>query len=218
MRNLIHNSLLLVGNEDTKLYFKNYFKDIFLVKDNREALSTFKKKYFPIVFLVDSLDIAKKIREYNRDTIIAIIVDKIDKDNLLKGFFIPIVGYIEIPFQENKVKILLSQINSQLEYLNPHIVWLKDNYSFDFKRQILYDSTHQQVKLTKKEKLFLKILLQLKYQVISTSTLEHTIWEEESLSKDCSGRLKALINGIRKKLPPKSIVNEYGLGYRIITY
>ena len=215
MRNLIHNSLLLVGNEDTKFYFKNYFKNILLVQSNKEALSIYKTKYFPIVFLLDSIDIAKKIREYSRETIIAVIIEEMDKKNLLKGFSIHIVGYIELPFQETKIEELLSHIDSDLEYLNPHIVWLKDNYSFDFKRQILYDNNHCQIKLTKKERLFVETLLQSKYQFISSSTLEYIIWEEESLSQDCSGRLKALINVLRKKLPKKSIVNEYGMGYKI---
>ena len=80
-----------------------------MVKNNKEALSIYKTKYFPIVFLLDSIDIAKKIREYSRETIIAIIVDKMDKRNLLKGLFIHIIGYIELPFQETKIEELLSQ-------------------------------------------------------------------------------------------------------------
>ena len=215
MRNLIHNSLLLVGDEETKCYFKNYFREIFLVKNNSEALSICKKKYFPIIFILNSIDTAKEIRDYHKDAIIAVIVDKIDKENLLKGFFIHIIGYIERPFQKNKVEEVLFYIDREIEHLNPNIVWLKNNYSFDFNREILYDSNHIEIKLTKKERQFLETLVKSKQQFVSNSILEYTIWEEESLSKDCSGRLKALINSIRKKLPPKSIVNEYSRGYKI---
>ena len=69
------------------------------------------------------------------------------------------------------------------------------------------DNNNCEIKLTKKERQFLDTLLQSKHQFVSNSTLEYTIWEEESLSKDCSGRLKVLINSIRKKLLPKSIIN-----------
>ena len=78
------------------------------------------------------------------------------------------------------------------------------------------DNNNCEIKLTKKERQFLDTLLQSKHQFVSNSTLEYTIWEEESLSKDCSGRLKVLINSIRKKLLPKSIINEYNIGYKII--
>ncbi len=216
MRNLIHNSLLLVGDEETKLYFKDYFRDIFLVKNNSEALSICKKKCFPVIFILNSIDIAKEIREYHKNAVIAVIVDKVDKESLLRGFFIHIIGYIERPFQKKKVEEMLFYIDREIEQLNPNIVWLKDNYSFDFNRKILYDNNHHEIKLTKKERQFLETLLQSKQQFVSNSTLEYTIWEEESLSKDCSGRLKALINSIRKKLPPKSIINEYSMGYKIM--
>ncbi len=60
------------------------------------------------------------------------------------------------------------------------------------------------------------MLLKLRQQFITADTLEYSLWEEESMKSNCQGRLKVLLNGIRKKLPKNTIVNSYGLGYRII--
>jgi len=35
------------------------------------------------------------------------------------------------------------------------------------------------------------------------------------MKQDCKGRFKVLLNGLRKKLPKNTIINNYGLGYRI---
>jgi len=61
-----------------------------------------------------------------------------------------------------------------------------------------------------------RFLLKSKGKYLSQETIEYNIWEEEYLNYNCDGRLKTLLNSLRKKLPPKSILNSYGVGYRII--
>jgi len=206
----------MVGDEDTSFYFKKYFNDVLLVKDNGEALATYQKTHYPVVFLNDGVEIAKKIKASNRETIIAIISENISKNSLMEALFLRLSGCIEIPFEEHQVKHLLQHINSDLELLDTHMHRLKSGYTFDTRCQVLCDENYNEVKLTKKERRLITLLLQSKHQFVGVESLEHNIWEEESLEKDCGGRFKVLLNGIRKKLPKGSIINRYGMGYKLI--
>ena len=216
MTNLKYNSLLLVGDEDTSFYFKKYFKDIFLVKDNSEALAIYQRKPYPIVFLNDEMDIVKKIKAYNREIIIVIVSKNISKNSLIEAVLLHLSGCIEMPFEVGKVEHLLESIDSDLELLYSHMDKLKSGYMFDSQYQILYDENRNEVKLTKKERRLITILLQSKYQFVGIETLEYHIWENESMKEDCGGRFKALLNTVRKKLPKGSIINRYGMGYKLI--
>jgi len=134
----------------------------------------------------------------------------------MEALFLHLSGFIEIPFKEHQIKYLLQHLDKDLEFLNTHIYRLKSNYTFDAQCQILCDENRNEVKLTKKERRLITLLLKSKYQFVKIETLEHNIWEEESLEKDCGARFKVLLNGVRKKLPKKSIINRYGMGYKLI--
>lgn len=216
MKNLKYNSLLLVGDEDRSFYFKKYFKDVFLVKNDNEALAIYQKKPYPIVFLSDEIEIAKKIKAYNRETIIVLASKNISKKTLMESVLLHLSGCIEMPFERGKVEHLLESIDGDLEVLDRHLCRLKSGYTFDVQYQILYDEKVNEVKLTKKERRLMSILIESKYQFVGIETLEYNIWEKESMEEDCRGRFKALLNTLRKKLPKGSIVNRYGMGYKLV--
>jgi DNA-binding response OmpR family regulator len=213
MKNLKSHSLLLLGAEkEWKLYFEQYFRDVILM-ENYKNLTT----YYPIIFLFDNMDIAKKIRKYNKDSIIAFFSNKIiNKKDLIEALPLRLLGFIEIPFKKNEILNLLNTIDKEIEDIHfNNICLLKNNYLFDFDHQILYDENRKEIKLTKKEKKLINILVKSKKQFVSSDTLEYNIWEEESMKQDCKGRFKVLLNGLRKKLPKDTIINNYGLGYKI---
>jgi len=217
MQNLKFASLLLVGNMVEKIYFEKYFKEIYLVKSSDEALSYYNQKH-PSVIFIDDIDIIKKIREYDRQTIIAILSKNSNKERLWETIPLHLSGYIERPFKEKQVKTLLQNINHDLDFLYECMIRLKDDYLFDTKQQILYNKLHEKVKLTKHEMIFMEILSKTKHNFFSTEDIEESIWEEDSYKQDCKIRLKYLLYGIRKKLPQNSIVNCYGNGYKLVCY
>jgi len=217
VKNLKHHSLLLLeAGKDWKLYFEKYFKDVTLI-ENYKNLMTYYQKEYPIIFLFDNIDIAKKIRKYNKESIITFFSkETINKKDLIELLPLQLSGFIEIPFNEGEILTLLNSIDKELENINfNNIYLLENNYLFDFGYQILYDENHKEIKLTKKEKKLINILIKYRKQFVSSDTLEYSIWEEESMRQDCQGRFKVLLNGLRKKLPRNTIINNYGLGYRI---
>jgi len=217
MKKLKYQSLLLIKNDNKIITdFQNYFDKIKIINNN-ETISINEKEYYPILFIVDDIQLIKEIRKYDKDTIIILIVSKITKDILMKAIKLRIFDLLEFPFNRDKLENLLERLEEEIDNLyKKKNYWINEGYFFDFNKKILYDTYRNEVKLTKKELELLKILLKSKGQFIPSETIEYELWENDSKNSDCNQRLKTLINGLRKKLPPKTILNSYGLGYKII--
>jgi DNA-binding response OmpR family regulator len=213
------NSLLIVGSEVYRKYFKNYFNEMIIVSDNIEAYNLYKKKKPAIIFLAyaqnNAIDILKDIRRFDRKTIVVFIVNSIDSKIVRDLLPLQLFSYLQEPFDKGEIKQLLLNIDTELKYLDNNIKRIKNNYSFNLKKRILYNKSKEEVKLTKNEKKFLKIMFDKNESVVPIEEIEYSIWEEDALSINCNGRLKSLLNGLRKKLPKESIINEYGLGYKL---
>jgi len=211
-------SPVLVGQERENGYFKKYFKKILSLTNNQQALKYFYKKKPSIIFLYCDkyiVDIVKKIREHDRKTILIVLFEDTDMRSLLKLLPFHFSGYIEKPFKEEKVKKVLENIVYDLNFLNEDFCTLSKNYCFDKKEKILYNSYYKEIKLTKNETKLMNILSQ-KHHYFTSEFIEYTIWEDDSTFEDCNQRLKALLYGLRKKLPEDSIVNTYNLGYKLM--
>ena len=221
MFNLNISPLLLVGDSKERLYFENYFSEIELVDSNSEALSRYhQNSFFTILLNSDSMkdsafDICKRIRENDKQTVIAILADVLDNEKLQKALPLHLSGCIERPFNKNQVEDVLSNIQHDLAFLYTDIIRLKDGYHFCTKQQILYDSFHKEIKLTKNELKLLNLLIRAK-EIITEESIGYEIWEEDSLELDLSNRLKNLLYNLRRKLPKNSISNSYSLGYKLI--
>jgi len=222
MNNLKDNPLLLVGNQKEEQYFKNFFKEVELVKSNSEALSKYNRNSFFTIFLNgdseqdNAFEICKQIRQKDRETVIALLANSLDKNKLEKAVPLHLSGFIKRPFKKNQVADILSNVKHDLEFLSTSIIRLKDNYHFCTNHQILYDSLNNEVKLTKNELKLLNILLKVKNELTTEEHIEHKIWEDDFFEKDCTNRLKNLLYNLRKKLPKDSISNNYKLGYKLI--
>lgn len=217
MKNLKYHSLLLVGGDDNlKSLFQNYFNEIKSI-DKSEILSFYDKERYPIIFFVDDIEPIREIRKFDRDIIIVLLLTKIVSDILLEAIKLRVFDLLKFPLNIDKLDKTLKLIDKELNGLyKKNICWINGGYFFDFNINILYDSNYNEIKLTKKELKLLKILLKSKGKFVSSDVIEYNIWEEESEVLDCRGRLKTLLNGLRRKLPPKTILNSYGLGYKIV--
>jgi len=215
-------SLLLVGKDKEKEYFEKYFKDVLLLKNNREIFEVYQKDIFSTIFLDcdsrerDALDICKKIREHDHKTVMVLLSQELDKQKLYKALPLHLAGCIFRPFQLEQVENVLFNVNYELAFLLNDAVWLKEGYHFHTDQIILHTSTHQEIKLTKNELKLLNLLIKEKDKLVTEESIEYYIWEDDSFETDCSSRLKNLLYNLRRKLPKNSISNNYKLGYRLI--
>jgi len=202
-------------------YFQNCFKEVYIAKDNSDALDIYFKKY-PSVIIFNShekklkgLDSVKKIRQFDKDTIIAMFADKIEKDELLDSFGFNIMAYLVEPFRKTEVQKLLTRIDSELTLSSKDIVVFKNRCRFNNLTKDFFNIEDKKIRLTKYEILLMEILLKHKNQWVDNQTIGYYIWEDDFFEKNCLGRLKTLINTLRKKVPKNTILNSYGMGYKI---
>jgi len=200
---------------------KEYFTTIYTVTDGREALDIFFKKEPDIVILdinmpyINGLDVAKRIREKNSKVPIVIITAYTDTNLLLNAVELNLTQYLVKPITKDKLDEMVLKIANRLEKDDIETIYLKDGYFFQKPANLLYDSSGREVYLTKNELKLVLLLLEYKNRFVSTQIIEYHIWGDLSFEVDCKSRLKSLLNGLRKKLPPKSIKNNYSLGYRL---
>jgi len=216
-------NLLLVGENEDKGYFQKYFQEIYLIKNNTRALNFYYMYRPSIIFfycdekVFDTLSIIEKIREYDRETILVLILKGKKDDSLLQALPLHLSGYIEKPFKLNQVEKVLKNVAHDLDLLYENQLYLKGSYTFNQEQNLLYNKDSREVKLTKNEIKLMTLMGKRKDEYISSEQIEYTIWAEDSALEDCHTRLKALLYGLRKKLPEDSIVNSYSLGYKLVT-
>jgi len=223
MGNLKSYGLLLVGELEDKSYFQKYFQEIYLVNSNIRAFN-FYSMYKPLVIFFyydeknfDTLDVIKRIRKDDQNTIIVIVSNKNSINSLIDMIPLNLSGYLEKPYQEDKVKKILHNIYHDLDLQHEHKVRLRGNYTFNLREEILYNSKEKEVKLTGNELKLMKLMSSNRKQYVSFEYIECTIWYSTSSEyEDCHARLKALIYGLRRKLVENTIVNSYGLGYKLV--
>ncbi|CAA6803325.1 MAG: Putative two-component response regulator [uncultured Sulfurovum sp.] len=218
----LHN-LILVGNKEDQAYFQSLFQSIHLVENNEEALQKYEENEATVVFLSchdgmnNAVKTAQKIREHDRKTSIVFIAQKLSSAKLIKALSLHLSGCIQKPFKEKELDKVFENIRKDLALFYGHRINLVNNYQFDKEALVLYSDKNKEIKLTKNEIKFMKIMSHSNEPYISTEVLEHTIWEEESAHADCNPRLKHLIYVLRKKLPKRSILNAYQQGYKLVT-
>jgi DNA-binding response OmpR family regulator len=66
--------------------------------------------------------------------------------------------------------------------------------------------------LSKKESLFVELLLKNKMQIVPYDTIEIFVWEDKGMTMDS---LRTLVRSIRKKTHIDFIINHSGIGYKI---
>ena len=210
--------VVMVGEDmEVKLYLEEYFRYITTVKTDN-ILDILSNREYSIVFLINNIDIAKKIREYytNKEIIIVILSKDITKSQLIELISLKILDYTPLPISRDKLKTIYKKIYKEFYSRNfNNIFHLKDGYIFNSFEQRLFDNKNSEIKLTKKEKKLMNILLKSENQFIKTESFEYDIWEEETMKYNCQNRFKVLLNNLRKKLPKDTIINSYGLGYKI---
>ena len=219
MKNIKLDSLLLVGGDKTlNIFFQNYFNRVISIDkvDKSEIITRLEREKFPIIFSIDNIESIREVKRLNRDIITVLILSSFISDIVMEAIKLKVFDLLELPLDIRKLSETLSSIDRELNSGKTNFIEINGLYSFDLDKEILYNEYFDEVKLTKSELKLLKLLLKSKGKYLSQETIEYNIWEEEYLNYNCDGRLKTLLNSLRKKLPPKSILNSYGVGYRII--
>ncbi len=195
---------------------RHFFKDTFIAKNAKEAYDLYEIKR-PDLIITDikmpnetGIELIKKIRK--RDSRVRVIITSAytDLEYMLDATELHLVKYIIKPITEQK---LFTGLEAFLKsYDNTKICTLEKGWLFDGNKSLI-QSPNEEIKLTKKENKFLKLLIQ-KNRIITYEEIENVVWSENNIMTPNAMRL--FIKNFRKKIPQGLLKNVQGTGYRLV--
>ena len=209
-----------------KKILEKYFNKIIIASNGEDAFEKMKSE--PKIDLIISdinmpkmngLEFLEELRKDNFDIPFIFVTARDEPDKMLKAIQLDINNYILKPINlQNLLSVidkiveklykayLLLEKNSHIQ-LNKDLFWNKNNKTLIFENEI--------VKLTKKELMFIEILMAEENMVHKIEDIIFTLWNDEFLDKDYISNLKNIISRLRNKVPALNIENLYGMGYKI---
>ncbi|MDD2699352.1 MAG: response regulator transcription factor [Arcobacteraceae bacterium] len=213
-------SLLIAEDDETTLKWlirvlSIYFKEVRGAKDAMEALELFNEKASDVIVSdiqmpqVDGLHLLQKIALLSPKTIRVVMTAFNSPEYINRAVEAEVHLYLKKPIDIDEFLVAITS-NIPKEVVKNRLVSIGESYYYDTLQKIV-KKDNQIIKLTKKEVLFIELLLQNKTSIVSIEQIENSIWDEP-VSADA---IRMVVVGIRKKLYPNIILNLKGLGYKL---
>lgn len=206
------------------------YNDIVVAKNGDEALTIFRayhlqNKSFDLIIsdinmpIMDGINLLENVRHIDELLPFIFVTAQVDLDTLLKVVKLDIDDYITKPIDVTNLlqsidKTIKKSFKRKFFASEKEKVYLNNELYWDPVEKSIYIKEHQ-IKLTKKEIIFLDILCSRINQVVSTDDIIYTLWEDSIDIETNTANLKNLISRIRIKIPNLNIENVYGLGYKL---
>ncbi len=220
--------------ENTSEILKNFFKDVEVASNGKEALEKYQKfynensRYHDIVLsdiqmpIVNGIELTKSIYNINSLQTVIILSAFDDTHYLLPLINLGIEQFVKKPidFQE-LLRILLNtakKLQQPADQIpSEAIITIKLDSEFTYNREnhALFNKK-ENIYLTKYEILFMQTLTNNLGKIYSN---EEIVANYTSLNENLDTQnIRKLVSKLRKKLPKDSLESIYGIGYRIIPY
>lgn len=225
----MENYTLLLVEDDIETR-KNYvnilkrdFSNVFEAGNGIEALQIYKTKK-PDILIIDielpkmnGIEFLEQIRLNDLSTKAIMFTSHSDRNTLLKLSTLKLTQYLIKPVKRSDFKDALNQALDELRdysILSNQILKLPGGYFWNFSLEELC-SQKEIVKLTKTEKSIFSMLAKnsLKKQITTYEEIIYSLWD--LYSENNLKSLKTIVSTLRKKLPEGTIINEYGIGYKL---
>lgn len=159
--------------------------------------------------------VLEEIRKNDKTTPVIIISAEIDISNIKKSYDLGCNDYIKKPFdfEELFLRIQYHLKNISLKQdSNDFIIDLSYDFSFDLIEQRLYKSKHE-IELTTKEKLLLSLFVNNIDSVVTTEMIHEYVWNSKEME---AVSMRSVVHKIKKKLKNGMIINQRGVGYKLL--
>lgn len=182
------------------------------IDDGEKALDMIANGYSCFILDInvpnlDGISILECIRMYYKDVPVIIISSNHELDKIQKSYEIGCNDYLKKPFFLYE----LIQKVQKLCKLDNTLIDLGEGFIYDYNKQFLMNGS-EQIKLAKKEILFLELLVKDNHRIFTFSEIEDYVWEGEETNLT---NIRALVKRLRKKIPESSIKIVKGIGYSI---
>lgn len=204
LRNALESA---IGDEFTKFV---------VARDGDDGLKKFKKYKPDIVItdilmpICDGLEMAKEIKQISKETPIIVLSAFSEKDRLLKAIDVGIDKYLIKPIDPDELMSTLNIVAEEMLSLD-ELIELKNGYQFDKIRKVLVKNG-ETISLTKKELLFISILVKNLGVFVLHEEIKKYVWTNKNVT---DAAIRTFIKRVREKTGKEFIKNVPGLGYKI---
>ena len=196
----------------------NFLAVVYEANDGIEGLQAYKE-YQPDIIISDlsmpnmcGLEMIESIRKTDKDVKIIVFSAHSDQEKLLRAIKLNLTDYKIKPLKRSTLYEVIENALESIDSKNS--IYFSQTCYFDCSQRVLFENKTQ-VKLSKNETLLLEALLLQSNTLLSPLELFNAVWDyEKEYSLDS---VRTLIKKLRKKLPPDTIENIYGGGYRVHT-
>lgn len=205
-------------------YLKMFYKKVYEAEDGEDGYETYKN-YKPDILIIDinlpkvnGLDMLKMVRKHDYNVKAIMLTAHSNVDYLLKATELKLTKYLVKPISRDELEGALSFAIDEIVNFDikaKRVVGIKNScvWYYDLKELRCSDI---EVPLTKREVNILTLLFDNLDKTVSYDEIMYGIWDnfEDDIST-IKTAIKTLIKNLRKKLPDNTILNVYGIGYKI---
>jgi len=171
---------------------------------------------------LNGIELSKMIFNKNKDQKLIVLSAHSDSKYLMELVNIGISQFIKKPIEINNFLNVIFKICKDIFYTkisdtstsSSNVIYLSLSTTWD-KEYKTIKRNDVKIKLSKKELLFIDLLLKNSERTYTSNELISYIWKDEVYHSPDVQNLNNILSRLRKKLPEVEIENTYGLGYRI---
>jgi two-component system, OmpR family, response regulator VanR len=195
--------------------------NLYLAEDGEEAFRLYQEIKPDIIVAdinlpkINGIDFIKKVRENDHSTRVIMLTAKSDVECLLEATELKLTRYLIKPTTNqdifDAIDLAIEELDS-FNITNTQSFILNDEYSWDFKEMVLLYKKNE-VHLTPKEKQVLNMLFSNINSTITYDMLLYEVWGDNDIFG--IDTIKTTVKTLRKKLPIDTILNVYGIGFKV---
>jgi len=201
--------------EDAVEYLSFYCDNVYEACNGEDGLEKYKELKPDIIITdikmpkLNGLDMIKQIRKKDKTTKIIVATAHLETSYLMDAIELGLVKYLIKPIMEDTLLHVLEKCTDDV-VKEQSIFNIFGDFSFDILNHTLFKKD-MQISLTKKELLFLELLIKNANRAVKYDEFSNYVWDGY-MSEDA---LRSIVREIRKKTTKESIKNISGIGYQI---
>ena len=218
--NLKHLKVLFLEDnpvfaEHTTYFLDLYVKEVKHCTNMKKAIALFTTEKFDIIIsdlkVEDgiALSFIQQVRAIDKDIPIVVLSAHKDEEFLLKAIPLRLTSYEIKPINFKDFKEVLYLCASSLNLKSR--VLIKEDIFYDYEKKLIVKND-EEVLLSKKESLFVELLIKNKESITTKEDIDIAIWEDDYMSE---AALKNFLLRIRKKAGKDLFYTIQNIGYRI---
>lgn len=196
-------------------YLSFYCDNVYEACDGEDGLKKYEK-IKPDIIITDikmpklnGLDMIKEIRKKDKTTKIIVATAFLETSYLIEAIELGLVKYLVKPIMEDNLLSVLQKCTEDV-IKEQSIFTIFGDFQFDILNHSLF-LKKEQIPLTKKELLFLELLIKNSARAVKYDEFNSYVWNGD-MSEDA---LRSIVREIRRKTTKESIKNISGIGYQI---